>query len=123
MPKNKGLLVLGGLAIVALVGVGWYLTGGLQPQPAAGAQNAVNPNAQTGAGAWAQGTMPDIGNLLSYNMVPGSLSAPQATSVDPYSSNYGSFGGSFGNLLSNLGNGKGGGGSNPDVLMPQQYAQ
>jgi hypothetical protein len=117
---NKGLLVLGGLAIVALVGVGWYLTGGLQAQPAAGAQNAVSPNAQTGAGAFAQGTMPDLGNLLSYNMVPGALSAPQATSVDPYSSNYGSFGSSFGNLLSILGNGKDGGGSNPDVIAPQQ---
>jgi hypothetical protein len=90
---NKGLLVLGGLAIVALVGVGWYLTGGLQAQPAAGAQNAVSPNAQTGAGAFAQGTMPDLGNLLSYNSVPGSMSAPQATSVDPYLGNYGVMGG------------------------------
>jgi hypothetical protein len=116
---NKGLLVLGGLAIVALVGVGWYLTGGLQAQPA-GAQNAVNAGAQTGAGAFAQGTMPDLGNLLSYNQVPGVLSAPQATSVDPYSSNYGSFGSSFGNLLSILGNGKGGDGSNADVIAPQQ---
>jgi hypothetical protein len=89
---SKGLLVLGGLAIVALVGLGWYLTGGLQPQPA-GAQNAVASGAQTGAGAFAQGSMPDLGNLLSYNQVPGSLSAPQATSVDPYSSNYGVVGG------------------------------
>jgi hypothetical protein len=92
MSGNKSLLVLGGLAIVALFAFGWYATGGLQAQPA-GAQDAVNPNAQTGAGAWAQGTMPDIGNLLSYNQVPGSLSAPQATSVDPYSSNYGVLGG------------------------------
>jgi hypothetical protein len=92
MSGNKSLLIFGGLAVVALVGLGWYLTGGLQAQPA-GAQDAVNPNAQVGAGAYAQGTMPDYGNLLSYNQVPGAISAPQATSVDPYASNYGVLGG------------------------------
>jgi hypothetical protein len=92
MSGNKSLLILGGLAVVALAAFGWYATGGLQPKPA-GAATAVNPNAQVGAGAYAQGTMPDFGNLLSYNQVPGSISAPQATSVDWYSSNYGVPGG------------------------------
>jgi len=91
MKGNKTLLIVGAIAAVALFGVGWYLT--QTPAAPAGAQDAVNPNAQIGAGAYAQGTMPDFGNLLSYNQVPGSISAPQATSVDPYSSNYGVLGG------------------------------
>jgi hypothetical protein len=81
MSRNS-LLVLGGLAAIALFGVGWYLTEGLTSSAPAGPQNAVNPNAQTDAGLPAGGTMPDIGNLLSYNQAPGAtLSAPQATSV------------------------------------------
>lgn len=81
MGRNS-LLLLGGAIAVALFGVGWYLTGGFSSSAPAGPQNAVNPNAQTDAGLPAGGTMPDIGNLLSYNQAPGStLSAPQATSV------------------------------------------
>ena len=80
MSRNS-VLIVGAIAAVAIFGVGWYLTGGLSSSAPAAPQNAVNPNAQTDAGLPAGGTMPDIGNLLSYNQVPGStLSAPQATS-------------------------------------------
>jgi hypothetical protein len=102
---NKPLLIYGGIAIVGVFGLGWFLTQGGGGGAAAGAQNAVNPNAQTGAGAFAQGTMPDIGNLLSYNQVPGALSAPQATSTDWFSRNYGvpgDYGNVMGNVVSNL---------------------
>lgn len=81
-----------GAAGVALFALGWYLTSG-QSATSSSAQNAVNPQQSSASGAWAQGTMPDFGNLLSYNQVPGLLSAPQATSVDPFSANYGVPGG------------------------------
>jgi len=76
-------LVVGGIGAVALFGLAMYLTSATSSSSATSptSQAAANPNAQVGAGAFAQGTMPDIGNLLSYNQVPGSLSAPQATSV------------------------------------------
>jgi hypothetical protein len=78
------MLLLGALAAVAVFGVGWYLTNPPSSSTSSSApQNAVNPHAQLGAGAWAQGTMPDLGNLLSYNQLPGVLSAPQATSISP----------------------------------------
>ncbi len=81
MSRNS-LLVLGVLGAIAVFGIGWYLT---EPRTSSSTapQSAVNPNAQIGAGAWAQGTMPDLGNLLSYNQLPGVLSAPQATSISP----------------------------------------
>jgi hypothetical protein len=88
--KGKWLYV-GVAGALGVLGIVWW-----QSQKSAqvhGATNAVNPNAQIGAGAYAQGTMPDFGNLLSYNQIPGVMSAPQATSVDPYSSNYGVPGG------------------------------
>jgi len=82
--------VLFGVAgAVGVLGIVWW-----QSQKSAapqGPQNAVNPNAQVNAGAYAQGTAPDFGNLLSYNQIPGAISAPQVTSVDPFSSNYYSF--------------------------------
>lgn len=79
MGRNS-LLLLGGVLAVGVFALGWYLSGS-SSAPAA-PRNAVNPNAQTDAGLPAGGTMPDIGNLLSYNQAPGStLSAPQATSV------------------------------------------
>jgi len=83
MNRNKSLLLLGGLGAVAVFALGWYLTNSSSSSSSSSGapQNAVNPNAQVGAGAYAQGTMPDIGNLLSYNQIPGVLSAPQATSV------------------------------------------
>jgi hypothetical protein len=92
MNRNNWLIV-GGLVAVGLVVVGVYYSQSSASSTSNAPQNAVNPSAQIGAGATAQGTMPDIGNLLSYNQVPGVMSAPQATSVDPYSSNYGVTGG------------------------------
>lgn len=81
-PPTKTLLLVGGAAAVGLFALGWYLTNSSGSASSSAPQNAVNPNAQIGAGAYAQGTMPDIGNLLSYNQPVGSvLSAPQATSV------------------------------------------
>jgi hypothetical protein len=90
-PRTKTMLLLGGAAAVGLFAIGWYLTDG-SSSSAAAPQNAVNPNAQDAPGGpfGAQGTMPDLGNLLSYNQVPGAtILTPQATSVDPFSSNYG----------------------------------
>lgn len=90
MSRNSWLIV-GGIGATLVLGFVWWNSNKAQPDQA---QNAVDPNAQIGAGANAQGTMPDIGNLLSYNQIPGStLITPQATSVDPYSSNYGVLGG------------------------------
>jgi len=89
--KDKWLWV-GVAGALGVLGIVWW-----QSQKSAaptGPQNAVDPNAQTlgeGGGSWygAQGTAPDIGNLLSYNQVPGaSVLTPQLTSVDPFSSNY-----------------------------------
>ena len=84
-------LYVGVAGALGVLGIVWWQS--QKPATPTGAQNAVNPNAQQGAGANAQGTMPDIGNLLSYNQIPGVISAPQATSVNPYSSNYGVPGG------------------------------
>jgi hypothetical protein len=81
--NRNSLLLLGAIGAVAVFGIGWYLTSTSTSSTSSGPQNAVNPNAQIGAGAYAQGTQPDIGNLLSYNQLPGVLSAPQATSVSP----------------------------------------
>jgi hypothetical protein len=95
MSRNSLLLLLGAAA-VGVFALGWFLTSGTQSSTPTGPQNAVNPNAQDApAGPFgAQGTMPDIGNLLSYNQVPGAtILTPQATSVDPFSSNYGVVGG------------------------------
>lgn len=92
--NRNSLLLLGGAGAVGVFALGWYLTSG--SSSSSSAQNAVDPNAQDAPGGpfAAQGTMPDIGNLLSYNQVVGSATiAPQATSVDPYSSNYGVTGG------------------------------
>jgi hypothetical protein len=83
--KSKWLYI-GVAGALGVLGIVWW-----QTQKAAapsGAQNAVDPNAQIGGGLPAMGTAPDIGNLLSYNQIPGVMSAPQATSVDPYSSSY-----------------------------------
>lgn len=79
MSRNS-LLLLGGVAAIGVFALAWYVTSAQSSTPST-PQSAVNPNAQTGGGLPAGGTMPDIGNLLSYNQVPGSLSAPQATSV------------------------------------------
>ena len=91
MNQSKGWLIAGGIGVTLLLGLVWWNSNKPQPdQP----QNAVNPNAQIASGAFAQGTMPDLGNLLSYNQIPGStILTPQATSVDPFSSNYGVPGG------------------------------
>jgi hypothetical protein len=91
MPQNKWLVILG-VGGIGLIAAGFYFA---QKQTSnVGAQNAINPNAQVGAGAFAQGTMPDIGNLLSYNQIPGAtILTPQATSVDPSASNAGVTGG------------------------------
>jgi len=91
MNLNKTWFIVGGIGATLLLGLVWWNSNKTQPdQP----QSAVNPNAQIGGGLGAQGTMPDIGNLLSYNQIPGStILTPQATSVDPYSSNYGVPGG------------------------------
>ena len=85
MNRNK-LLLVGGVGAAGVLAVVYFTSRG-SSSSAAGAQTAVNPNAQVGAGAYAQGTLPDIGNLLSYNQMPGVISAPQATSVtgDPTS--------------------------------------
>ena len=84
--KSKWLYI-GVAGALGVLGIVWW-----QTQKAAapsGAQNAVDPNAQIGGGLPAMGTAPDIGNLLSYNQIPGVMSTPQATSVDPYiTSNY-----------------------------------
>jgi|SRR5215472_2812907 len=88
MNRNK-VLIIGGIGATLLLGLVWWNSNKSQPQ-SEGTQNAVNPNAQIGAGSFAQGTMPDLGNLLSYNQIPGStILTPQATSVDPFSSIYG----------------------------------
>jgi hypothetical protein len=89
------MLIVGGVGAVGVFAVGWFLTSGSSSSTAASPQNAVQQGAQDAPGGpfAAQGTMPDIGNLLSYNQVPGStVLAPQATSVDPSSSNYGAVG-------------------------------
>lgn len=79
MNRNK-LLLVGGIGAVAVFGLGWYLT--MPRSSSSGPQNAVDQGAQLAAGPFAaQGTAPDFGNLLSYNQIPGVLSAPQATSV------------------------------------------
>jgi len=83
--KDKWLYV-GVAGALGVLGIVWW-----QSQKSAapqGPQNAVDPNAQVNAGAFAQNYAPDIGNLLSYNQLPGVMSAPQLTSVDPFSSNY-----------------------------------
>jgi hypothetical protein len=78
MKKNSWLIV-GGIAGVAIILYALTRNSG----SSTAAQNAVNPDAQIGAGAYAQGTSPDIGNLLSYNQpTGGSLLIPQATNVD-----------------------------------------
>jgi len=90
MSQNKWVLI-GGAALLGL-GAIWYFS--TKSSTSTGSSNAVNPNAQIGAGAYAQGTMPDIGNLLSYNnTVPGASIVPQATSTDPSAANYGVTGG------------------------------
>jgi hypothetical protein len=90
-PRTKTVLILGGAAAVGVFAIGWYLSSG--SSSSSGPQNAVAPGAQLAAGPFAaQGTMPDIGNLLSYNQVPGAISAPQATSVNPFAANYGTVG-------------------------------
>jgi len=87
MNQSKTYLMIGGIGVTLLLGLVWWNSNKSQ---LSGLQNAVNPNAQQGAGATAQGTMPDFGNLLSYNQIPGStVLTPQATSVDPFASNYG----------------------------------
>jgi hypothetical protein len=92
-PRTKTMLLVGGAAAVGVFAIGWFLTNPSGSSSSSGPQNAVDPGAQLAAGPFAaQGTMPDIGNLLSYNQVPGAISAPQATSVDPFSSNYGAVG-------------------------------
>jgi hypothetical protein len=78
---------LGIAGALGVLGIVWWQTQ-QSAAPASGAQNAVNPDAQIGGGLPAMGTAPDIGNLLSYNQVPGAMSAPQLTSVDPYSNSY-----------------------------------
>lgn len=79
MNLSKTWLVVGGIGTTLVLGLVWWNSNKSQPT---GAQNAVNPNAQIGAGSYAQGTMPDIGNLLSYNQPIGvTMSAPQATSI------------------------------------------
>jgi hypothetical protein len=95
MSRNSTLLLLGAAA-VGVFALGWFLTSGTGSSQSTAPQNAVNPNAQDAPGGpfGAQGTMPDIGNLLSYNQTPGAtILTPQATSVDPFSSNYGVVGG------------------------------
>lgn len=81
-PRTKTLLLLG-VGAVGVFAAGWFLTSG-GAQSGGAAQNAVNPNAQDAPGGpfAAQGTMPDIGNLLSYNQPVGTNTiVPQATSV------------------------------------------
>jgi hypothetical protein len=84
--RNKWLYV-GAAGVLGLLGIVWW-----QSQKSAtptGPQDAVNPNAQVNAGAFAQNATPDIGNLLSYNQIVGSTAIiPQATSVDPFAGNY-----------------------------------
>lgn len=85
--KNNKLLLFGGIGAAGLLAVWWIYT---QQQASSSStsnapQNAVNPNAQIGVSGpfGAQGTMPDFGNLLSYNQPVGAtMSAPQATSVN-----------------------------------------
>jgi hypothetical protein len=82
MNRNK-LLLFGGIGAAGLLAVWWYMSQ-QQSSTSSGPQNAVNPNAQIGVAGplGAQGTMPDIGNLLSYNQPVGAvMSVPQATSV------------------------------------------
>lgn len=88
------MLLVGGAAAVGVFAIGWYLTSGSPSSSSSSAQNAVYPGAQDAPGGpfAAQGTMPSIGNLLSYNQLPGVMSAPSATSVNPFSSNYGIIG-------------------------------
>lgn len=85
MNRNKYLLL--GVGAVGVFALGWYLTNQNASNSSSSAsssntaQNAVDPNAQVGT-TGAQGTMPDFGNLLSYNQVVGStVLTPQATSV------------------------------------------
>lgn len=81
-PKTKTMLIVVGVGAVGVFAIGWILTSG--GSSSAAPQNAVNPNAQDAPGGpfAAQGTMPDIGNLLSYNQPIGAtVLAPQATSV------------------------------------------
>ena len=107
MNQSKTLLIVGGIGVTLLLGLVWWNSNKSQP---AGPQNAVNPNAQQGAGANAQGTMPDLGNLLSYNQLPGStILTPQATSVDPFSGNYGQYGGGDSAVMGGLFSGYSGG--------------
>lgn len=83
-PKTKTMLLVVGVGAVGVFAIGWILTSGGSSSSSAGPQNAVNPNAQDAPGGpfAAQGTMPDIGNLLSYNQPVGAtVLAPQATSV------------------------------------------
>jgi hypothetical protein len=75
---NNKLLI--GIALAGGLGLIWFLTRNNSPPSAT---DAVNPNAQIGAGATAQGTEPDIGNLLSYNQPVNYVGIiPQATNVD-----------------------------------------
>ena len=95
MNRNNVLLV-GGAAAIAVLGAGWLLESSRSSSSSSAPQNAVTPGAQDAPGGpfAAQGTMPDFGNLLSYNQTPGAaVLTPQATSVDPFSSNYGVPGG------------------------------
>jgi len=80
MNQSKTLLIVGGIGATLLLGLVWWNSNKSAPS----ASDAVNPNAQIGAGANAQGTMPDFGNLLSYNQVPGVMSAPPATSISDW---------------------------------------
>ena len=92
MNQNNLWIIVGGIGATLLLGLVWWNSNKTQPDQ--GSQNAVNPSAQVSSGVFAQGTMPDLGNLLSYNQLPGStILTPQATSVDPFSSNYGVPGG------------------------------
>jgi len=82
--RSKWVYV-GVAGVLGVLGIVWW-----QSQKSAtptGPQNAVDPNAQVGAIS-PMGTAPDLGNLLSYNQVPGAISAPQLTSVDPFAGNY-----------------------------------
>lgn len=82
---NRSSLLVLGVAAAGVLLVGLYLESSRTSSSSSSApQNAVNPNAQDAPGGpfAAQGTMPDFGNLLSYNQVVGSVtSAPQATSI------------------------------------------
>ena len=79
---NKQWVWIAGIAVAGLAGWAWYHNKSASDNAP---QNAVNPNAQIGAGAWAQGTSADLGNLLWQNQPVGNVTIiPQADSTGGY---------------------------------------